>query len=374
LYRSIQGCRAIAAFLVVLHHLGTAVSSPKYFGASAFALPFSFGDSGVVFFFVLSGFIITWAHVADFSKPPRVLAYLRKRAVRIYPSYLIVFAAVYLLALAVPATRHAVPHDFATLLKTLALIPQDPAVVGGSGAPVLVVAWSLQYEICFYTLFAFFILNRYLGAAVLLGLLANASLCHFDSCGFPRIFFANYFFVLFGVGVIVALAGRCSFRLSRPVSLAILSAFGFLAFALLETTYGQDSIATDRRLIYGSFSALLIYALIQAEDSGHLNVRNRWIPLLGDSSYVLYLIHFPGVSILCKLLVFLGARGAAGALLAFPLIFFICVGLAVVFHVFVEKPLLRLLSNKQKVRSVPVLPETGSGAAIPPHDGPQAAT
>ena len=178
MYKSIQGCRAVAALLVVLHHLGTALSSERYFGATQFAKPFRFGDSGVEFFFVLSGFVIIWAHVADFGKPGRVFNYLRKRVVRIYPTYLIVFTAVYLLALVSPATRASVPHDYATILKSLALIPQDPTVAGGNGAPVLVVAWTLQYELCFYAMVAAFIVNRYLGALILLGLLINLVHCH----------------------------------------------------------------------------------------------------------------------------------------------------------------------------------------------------
>jgi exopolysaccharide production protein ExoZ len=153
-YKSIQGCRALAALLVVLHHLGAAVASPKYFGAAAFAVPFKSGDSGVEFFFVLSGFIITWVHFDDLGKPVLLLPYLRKRALRVYPTYWIVFTAVYLIAIASTALRFSVPHDLPTLLKCLTLLPQDAAVTGGTGAQVLIVAWSLQYEICFYVLFA----------------------------------------------------------------------------------------------------------------------------------------------------------------------------------------------------------------------------
>ena len=339
MYKSIQGCRAIAALLVVLHHLGTALSSERYFGVAQFAAPFRFGDSGVEFFFVLSGFIITWAHVADFGKPGNVFTYLRKRIVRIYPTYLIVFVAVYALALVAPATRADIPHDLVTILKSLALVPQE-------GAPVLVVAWTLQYEVCFYAIFAAFIVNRYLGAAIMVALLINLVRCHSGVCTFPGTFFANHLFALFGIGVVVAWAGRTRVRLPRPSLMAIVSACGFLAFAVVEGVLGQNRIPVDRRLVYGIFSAVLIFALIRAEASGELRIRNRWLPLLGDSSYALYLIHYPLISILCKGLVFMGLAGVTGAAVAFPVILCCCVLAAVAFHLRVEKPLLRALATK----------------------------
>ena len=198
MYKSIQGCRAVAALLVVLYHLGSAIASIKYFGATQFRVPFLFGDSGVEFFFVLSGFIITWAHFDEFGRPAELLKFMRKRIVRIYPTYWIIFGVAYCLALCVPTLRSAVPHDFLTLFKSLVLLPQDPSDVGGTGAPVLIVAWSLQYEICFYALMAVFIVSRTAGILVSILLMINFTTCHVDSCSFPRGYLSNNLILLFG--------------------------------------------------------------------------------------------------------------------------------------------------------------------------------
>jgi exopolysaccharide production protein ExoZ len=347
MYKSIQGCRALAALLVVLHHLGFAMAAPKYFGAAIFKIPFLFGDSGVEFFFVLSGFIITWAHFNDFGRPAGLVKYLRKRAVRIYPTYWMVFAAVYLLAQASPVLRSTLPEDFSTLLKSLALLPQDPAVVGGNGSPVLIVAWSLQYEICFYALIAIFIVSRPLGVLACIPLLINFAACRFDACSFPRGFFSNNLILLFGLGALIAYCGKNSLGMKRPVVVAVIAATAFISFGVFEAVVGTDTLPVDRRLVYGILSGVAIFALVQAEGSGQLRVKNRWMSLLGDSSYCLYLIHYPLISVLCKLMIFVGLAGTAGALIAYPLILCACISASLAFHLWVESPLLRALSLRQ---------------------------
>jgi peptidoglycan/LPS O-acetylase OafA/YrhL len=344
MYKSIQCLRAVAAVLVVLFHLGIALASAKYFAVAPLESLLQFGKSGVPVFFVLSGFIIAWVHANDFGRPERLSGYIRRRAVRIYPAYFIVFAVTYLFLWISPQTRAAAPHDLAILIKSLALIPQDKTVVGGTGAPVLIVAWSLQYEICFYALVALTIVSRALGLLVVTLLAANFIYCHAGHCTFPRSFFANDLFLLFGLGVVIAHLIRGRRWLQRPRLLACVAAAGFLACAMLETTLGPESFAVDRSLVYGGFSGVLLLALVQAEDAGQLTIRRRWPVLLGDASYALYLIHYPLIIAWCKLLHALGLNGAAGAAIAFCPILAACMLAAVGFHVLVERPLLRALA------------------------------
>jgi exopolysaccharide production protein ExoZ len=346
MYKSIQACRALAALLVVLHHLGFAMASGKYFGAARFKVPFIFGDSGVEFFFVLSGFIITWAHFNEFGRPEYLLTYLRKRAVRIYPTYWIVFGVVYLLAQLSPALRSTVPHDYATLLKSFALLPQDPSVAGGNGSPVLIVAWSLQYEICFYALIAIFIVSRSIGILASIPLLINLGACSFSACSFPRSFFSNNLILLFGLGALIACCSKRGLGFKRPTFVAAIAATAFMSFGAFEAIFGTEILPLDRRLVYGLISGVAIFALVQAESSGQFRMRNRWIPLLGDSSYSLYLIHYPLISALCKLMIFIGLAGTAGAVVAYPVILGACILAAVAFHLLVEKPILHALSNR----------------------------
>jgi len=356
LFKSIQACRGVAAILVLLHHLGSALASPKYFGIAWLEVPFVAGDSGVEFFFVLSGFIITWAHFGDIDNPKALINYLRRRIVRIYPVYWLIFSIVFIAAYASVTLRAALPHDVGTLLKSLLLLPQDSTLVGGNGAPVIIVAWSLQYEICFYALFASFIVSRNLGILVCFGTLLNFGSCRLTACSFARGFLADNLILLFAFGLMAALFCRSKMRVKRPHAAAALAIVAFLGLGAIEAAAGTGFLPIDRRLAYGVISGVLIIGLVQSEMRGHLVFDRRWPLLLGDSSYSLYLIHYPLISLLCKCLMYIGLAGEFGAYLAYPLILIICITAAVAFHLTVEKPMLQFLARKRRgppLRSVP---------------------
>lgn len=358
MYKSVHACRALAALLVVCYHLGETLAKDKYFGMSASFLQkvFSFGDCGVAFFFVLSGFIITLIHHKDFGVPHRFIPYLQKRITRIYPTYIIIFLAVYLLALASPLLRSGLPHDSLTLIKSILLVPQDKNVVGGTGAPVVVVAWTLQYEVVFYTAIALAIINRYLLAVVAIYFLACFVVQTTEgSVEFPHSFFANSLIFLFVIGMMVAYAVRTRFvqqQLCRPLLISTIAGLALLCMGLIEVLLGKTSHLLNHNLAYGIISGFLIMGLVRAEDAGLLRFGNglisRLVSLSGDASYALYLIHFPLISILCKLAMMAGLQGTYGAVMYFLVVLGICVVVAAVFHCYVERPMLHVLSQQSR--------------------------
>lgn len=346
MYLSLQACRAVAALLVVLFHLGGTFAQDKYFGFKAIDSVFAWGDAGVDFFFVLSGFLITIVHRRDFGHPAALTRYAIKRTLRIYPTYWLVCAAVCAAALVVPALRQALPVQASTFVKALLLIPQDPDLVGGLGSPILFVAWSLQYEMLFYLVAGLAIANRAAGWAVAAALLGLNLGCQFGSaCTFPVSFIGNNMIYLFAMGVLAAFVVRSDLRLPWPAGWAGLAALGFVGLGAFESVFGRATLGIDRRLAFGALAAVMVVALARAEDTGRLRMRQRWIALLGASSYALYLVHIPVISLLVKVLASRHLASHALLLVAYAGVALACVGAAVVFHLLVERPMLEWMQR-----------------------------
>lgn len=139
---AVEGMRACAAIGVVITH-------------AAFQTGYSHGITGrllgrfdlaVAVFFTLSGFLLWRGHAAaarDMGPRPRTGHYLRSRAVRILPAYVV---AVVVILLLLPASDHAgLTVWLANLTLTQIYVPLT--LTGG-----LTQMWSLSVEVSFYVL------------------------------------------------------------------------------------------------------------------------------------------------------------------------------------------------------------------------------
>lgn len=348
MYKSLQSGRAIAAIVVVLYHLGLTLAADKYFGTDIFKIPFSFGMLCIDSFFVLSGFIICTAHSKDFSKPHRLGSYLSKRFIRVFPVFWAVFFVVFFIAFAIPATRNTVPHDLEILVKGLLLLPQDKDVIGGTGAPVITVAWTLHHEVFFYILFGLLIISKWF-LPVLVLLWVGLKLYYIDT---PEPFLIEFilspYLWLFAIGMLVALINKSQkVVIEKPMRLAVLAMVIFVVVASL--TVDDASFTNDgRTLLYGIAAGFLAIGLVRAEDKGQVVMGNRWMQLLGNASFVLYLIHYPVLSIVCKAAMALGMGelGMLGAFITYFGTFVICVVVSIAFHLWIEKPLSAYLRQR----------------------------
>ena len=339
----------MAALLVVFFHTGVALSSEKYFGTSASSIAGIFmfgGQAGVDFFFVLSGFIIAYVHWGDLDHPERFLIYIRKRVSRIYPAYIIIFMTVYVIAFFTPSLRNKIPADILLLSKSLLLLPQNANIVGGTGAPVLIVAWSLQYEMIFYCVFAVGLLSRkglyIVGTLFLLNFSLQPTYGPYE---FPRGFFANHLFFLFAMGIFAAVAARSQIRLPSAGFIATCAGLAFFCTGLIVDLTESNSLRFEFDLTYGVLSSIIIFTLTKFEFGGKRKLELAPIVVLGNSSYALYLIHYPLISLLCKLIILILPRSNASAWCAFALIVTICTSAGLIFHIFVELPILRRLAR-----------------------------
>ncbi|OBA70400.1 acyltransferase [Mycobacterium sp. 1554424.7] len=137
---AVEGMRACAAMGVVVTHVAFQTG---HTGGAAGRL-FGRFDLAVAVFFALSGFLLWRAHAAaarGLGPRPRTGHYLRSRAVRIMPAYLV--AVVVILTL-LPDADHASPTVWLANL-TLTQIYVPLTLTGG-----LTQMWSLSVEVSFY--------------------------------------------------------------------------------------------------------------------------------------------------------------------------------------------------------------------------------
>jgi peptidoglycan/LPS O-acetylase OafA/YrhL len=337
--RSLQGCRAAAALLVVLLHTSEGIfAPPKYFDSRPFGHFFAFGTAGVDFFFVLSGFIIAHIHAGDVGQPKRVVAYLRKRLTRIYPTYwaaLLPLIPVYFL---IPEFGTGRERDPLNIVCSILLVPQ------AAGSPILGVAWSLCYEVFFYGLFALLILSRRWGAVAFIAWL---SLLAAGVCGrlgsFPWTFLGSLYHLQFLSGVLLALTVK-RVTIPAPRTVAACGVAVFLATGMIEV-YVRELTMLEHVIGFTTGSVLILGGVIQAERSGLLSAP-RFLVFLGDASYSIYLVHFPALSVLAKLVKGLHLDARVPALLLFCLMATAAAGVGCLFHLAIERPLLHLFRRR----------------------------
>ena len=341
--RSIEAARAVAALCVVLMHGANLMQPAQLSGRTGLGGIFDFGYVGVDFFFVLSGFIITWVHVdALGSGVSSIGDYLWRRFTRIYPIYwTILLMSIAISVLARVATHRTPlfdvgPGDFASTFLLW---------IGAAGEPKYVgVAWSLKYEVMFYLLFCSLLLSRRWGA---LFLTAWAVAIVGEGVGLWAPWLptgmASFQCLEFLGGIALALwihkrgAQASRFQL-------VLVALALVAAVIFETHGPFPPHGNAGRMALGLASAALLYVLVGLEQAGRIRPP-RALSKLGSVSYSVYLGHCLFIGLTYQVL------AAAGLYRMLPewLNYVIAVGIAVTISTLIglriELPLVRKLKN-----------------------------
>lgn len=283
--RGVEAARGVAALLVVFYHTALHVEG-NVGGDILWGLP-RFGHAGVDFFFVLSGFIITFVHYKDVGSPTRLRRYAQRRFTRVFPFYWIVLS----FYLADSWLFHPTKDPgLSRLISEFFLLPVVyPIIVGGS--------WTLVFEIMFYTTFATLILNRSFGLTVLTLLLISAvlgstssSLGHLLGNNSNAAYCLEF---LLGMGSAYLLVHT---RISGDMWLLLVGICLFAATGISEVSGHLNGFGVNARLLYGSSSVFVILGLVERERSGNLRVP-RPLAVLGRASYAVYLVHLIAIGI-----------------------------------------------------------------------------
>lgn len=278
----LQYIRAIAALLVVYFH---AILQMEKLNPDAWITDYLFGKSGVDLFFVLSGFVM-WITTSD--KHQAVSDFWWKRVRRVVPLYWAVTLAAAFVALVVPqilkSTQFDVPHILASLAFLPWLNPSDPA--GEMIAPLIVPGWTLNYEMYFYFVFGLCLLvpvrHRIVAITALIGSVFIVANLAPDSTAAR--FYGDTVIFEFVAGVILGRIYKSGVSISAPV-VAVALVLGF-AVLLYNDYRGFD---LPRLITIGIPAAAIIFfsTAIRIPDLKAW----RWLRLLGDASYSIYLTH-----------------------------------------------------------------------------------
>lgn len=330
----IEFSRGIAAALVVLYHTGRIMSQPRFYGAEPFGGLFRNFNVGVDFFFVLSGFIITWVHWRDIGTPERLPVYAWRRFVRVFPPYWGVVIPLIILYQLFPWAGVDSQRDPLNIVFSLTLLPYPLA-------PVLGVAWTLVREILFYTIFGLAILmgGRWLWLLPLWGIAIIAAQFT-GELSYPWSILLDAFNIefLFGIGTALWLRSR-----NAPMPWLLL--LGGIAIFLFGLVYLRDiqSVSLMGRLYFGGASVAILLGLVELERSGKLAWPST-LRFFGASSYAIYLVHPVALSLAVHLVSRILPKDLP---ILVPVILLALTGITggLVYHAVIERPLIQRLRS-----------------------------
>jgi len=333
--KSLQAARGIAVLLVVICHSAELLGEdPRLWHRTPIYLWFRGGALGVQMFFVISGLVIFQAHREDFDRPGKARAFCWRRFRRIYPLYWIF--------LSMTLWKHrAVTDPYASYPNIRSIIVSSYLLIHlGSYHTIMAQAWTLFDEIQFYLVFAVCILNRRVGLAVLGVWLAASFLFLAHPSPFWLVEFSPYH-LLFGLGILASLALESEKRI--PAGLIFWLGVVVFAGALVVAGWFGRGVLVGLTAGVGAACILLGAALL--ERRSRLTIP-RWLVLLGDASYSIYLIHLMAISAVARF-AYAHWRHLPVPIGGWMLLFILLgVGVGIVTHYVVERPLLRALGKK----------------------------
>lgn len=337
---SLQVLRAIAALMVVVFHLGAPL---QRLGLEA-PWPQS-GAAGVDIFFVLSGFLML---VTTYGRDGYTGSFYHKRLVRIVPLYWIVTTASLALLLFAPQLVKSGKAEAWHIIASYLFLPARHPVLG-TLEPLVVPGWTLNYEMFFYLLWGIALLlpqeRRLVGVgAVIAGLSVLGLALPSD----------NTFFAFYTSSIMLEFVFGLGLGLWYLNGAPIPRGWGFVLIACgFVSLLSQGEVPPETRwLRWGVPAAMVVEGALVLERARPVP-RVAALALLGDASYSLYLVHGMVLSAVGQVFV----RLAPSLPLSGPALYIACgvtaVGAAMVIsvlvHLWVERPLLRVMSGRRPV-------------------------
>lgn len=352
-FNFIQIFRGLAAISVMLFHLDA--DSEMFLNHVLFN--FEYGYLGVDFFFVLSGFIITFIHLRDIEGGTNLKGFILKRSIRIFPLYWLVLMLTVLSFSSYPFkpwlnenwNTHSV-EGWILIIKNVILFPLT------TGEMPVGVAWTLSYELVFYGLFAIAILFglRFTRIALVLWIIL---IVIYSRDVIPRTTFLNVVIgglnLEFVCGCIAAYIFIKTKHKLSIINLTICMVFVLTLFIvyLHLREFNRESLVVNCLLGAGASLIVLMGLLVEIKVNKFPKIL---FPLIwiGNASYALYLTHSYFNALFLKLLTtnnyiessMIWERNTIILLVAFGSII-----ISLIIHNAIERPILAIAKKWIKV-------------------------
>ncbi len=368
--------RFFAFFVVFINHITaflktpSSVWEPKSWSWTLFQI----GDIGVGFFFVLSGFLITYLLEKEFDRTKSISfrKFYIRRVLRIWPLYFLVIILVCLISLFTKnfdVLKTAIVKE--ELLCYVFLLGNIYRAFWDVTNDMIAVLWSIAVEEQFYLVWPllFFLFRKYIGVRGVV----FVTMCGLFISLYHRFVYAGtfeirefYTFSIMGYLFVGALIGSFSF-LYREVVVQFVSKYGsyfwkIATLASLIILFIRGSILGDASNAYFSVVSLLVFALSfgliimiaafaesKKENKNMIRMKEKmksFFVHLGKISYGLYVYHLIVLTVLLRLLNIQSIGDEGLSVWKFiPLSILILggtIGIAHLSYTYIEQPFLRL--------------------------------
>ena len=287
----------------------------------------------------------------DIGVPSGLSHYIERRLTRIYPFYWIVFA---LTLLTLALSSHPFPQAGPVFLSFSLLPTVEP--------PVDALAWTLQQEMLFYTIFALLILNWRLGRfafAVWFIFLVGAAIWPVPQHSGLLVELSYYFNFEFFLGMGAAwLTARISIPTPRMALTAGIVAF--VAIGMAEDAGWAASLNIFTHLGYGLAAMTMVLGLVGWERRGDFTVPPV-LAVLGSASYSIYLTHVLSIGTIWQIFLVFGAENRLPAWAVYLVLVTGAAIAGVAMSYLVEKPVIALVRRRLiALKTARVQPELAS--------------
>lgn len=333
--------------LVLLFHM--MLMEKKWGGGNRLLGDFLYvAQSGVDLFFVISGFIMSAITRDRFQEPAAVMEFAYNRLTRIYPAYWfysLLLAAVYCVR---PELINPSMGNRVNFIASFLLLPQETL-------PLLMVGWTLVYEMYFYFIFAVLMLapRRHVSkfmllwaAFVIVAVLLETPPATRNMIS-PHTLLTSPLCIEFIGGALIANLILSGFHQWRRTCFAIggiaLIGASFYAWACPGVTIINPM---HRLILFGLPYMAMIYGAVALEQTNGF-LFAAFLRPIGDASYSIYLSHTVVINTVGWLWYVLARNSSNLLWLVLMLAASLAAGIAS--YQYLEKPLLRFFKKFKPV-------------------------